>query len=395
MKARYKYRLIPFLGLQFFRAASSFGISLAIPLYYNGKLDGGLIGFLTAATALSYLFSPFLFRNAYKKIGIKNSLLIATLGMLVVQIGLQFSLECWGLTYAFLFLDGLFLGLFWPIIASAHTSLLTKDHIRDDEKKKRALDKLYGLSWNLGGIFGYSICAILLFFLSDLLLVFDLSLIYSISMVVLAIIFENINGVNPQDLLMDETLSKNNLKQLIIPMTVFFSLMFLFAFLSGSFGILYPIKLNNLNYPDYVSYLLNFVRTLVQTITIYLVMSLSIKTLRKSIPPVILIMISIFSIFGLIDNFLIYVIILALFGMSLAILYSYGFKLSILKNIQNKNMKGTTFFESASGFGFWLGPIFAGFLANLPNFSGFIVMSFFTGLFALVYLINSKKLKST
>ncbi|MFX1237236.1 MAG: hypothetical protein ACFFAS_14950 [Promethearchaeota archaeon] len=394
MKANYNYRLVPLFGLQFCRAASSFGITLALPLYYNGKLESSVIGFLTAALALSYLFSPFLFRNAYKKLGMKNCLVIASGGLLIVQFGLQFSLEWWILTYFLLFLDGIFLGLFWPIISGAHTALMMKDDIRDDEAKKQTLDRYYGLSWNSGGIFGYSVCAIVLFIVSDLLLVFDLSLIYTLVAVILAINFEDIEIAETQESNPVETRPIKNTEKIIFSFIVFLVLIFLFSFTSGSFGILYSLKLDNLLYPNYVTFVLSFIRMLVQTIVVTIAMTASILTLKKIIPAILTTLIFILTLFGLLDNFVLYITILALFGMSLALLYSYSFKLSILKNVQKNNLKGTTYFETSLGVGFWIGPIFAGILAELPSLYGFVVLSLITTMLALGYMISNKFTKN-
>ncbi len=389
-----RYRLFPLFILAFLRVASTFSIALALPLYYHRKLDPGLIGFLTAATALSYLFSPYLFRNAYKKIGIKKSLLIATGGMVLAQIGLQFSLEFWIPTFLLLFYDGVSLGLFWPIITSAYTLILSHDGIRDNDKEKDKLSRNLGFSWNSGGIFGYCLSAFFLFIIANILLVFRLSFIYMACAFMVALFFEepksfDLNG----DLLKETDIKLNSSEKYIFPYILPLLILTIYTFISGCFGLLYPLKLNDLGYEDFISYFLSFIRMISQTIIITAAMTFKIKTLKKFIPiSLILLVISIFM-FGIFDNLIIYGIIFGLLGLIFGIFYCFPFKMSILKNIENKNMSGTMYFETVSGINFWIGPLIAGLMFSISSFFSFIALCMVISIMGIIYLLFQNRIK--
>jgi len=110
-----KYKIFPVLILAFFRVALGVAISLAVPIHLiNIDLKSQYIGIITSGTAMSYLFSPLIFRNVHKKLGLKITLIVSTSGFLLVQIIMQFILDPW-ILYLLLIIDGTFLGFFGPI----------------------------------------------------------------------------------------------------------------------------------------------------------------------------------------------------------------------------------------------------------------------------------------
>jgi len=395
MAKNLEYRLLPLFTLAFLRVASTFSITLALPLYYYGKLDNALIGFLTGATALAYLFSPYLFRNAYKKIGIKKSLIIATSGMLCVQIGLQISLDYWIPTYLLLFWDGLSLGLFWPIITSAYTLILSHDNFRDNQRNKNKLDRKYGLSWNAGGIFGYSVSAIALFIISNILLVFRISLIYMIIAVTAALILQEPKSFDTNgELLAEKEVKLNSNEKYIFPYFIPLLILSIFTFVSGCFGILFPIKLDILGYDAFLSYFLSFIRMIVQTIIITAGMTFKIRTLKRLIPITLVLVVINVILFGVFDNLIIYIMVFIFLGFFFGLFYCFPFKMSILKNIEKNNMTGTTYFETVSGINFWLGPVIGGLLLAIPTSFGFITLAVMVSIIGMVYLFLQSKIKS-
>ena len=393
MSKKFQYRLFPIYFLSFLRVASTFSISLALPLYYYGKLEDGLIGFLTGATALSYLFSPYLFRNAYKRLGIKKSLVIATGMMFGVQIGLQFSLEWWIPTYLLLFLDGISLGLFWPIITSAYTMLLSYDGIREDEREKGRLSSNLGLSWNSGGIFGYLLSAFALFIISDILLVFDLSFIYMLISFIISFLFEepksfDLNGV----IIDDNDIQINSSENFIFPYFLPLILVALFAFVNGCFGIIFPIKFDILGYKESLTYFLSFIKMIFQTIIVTLAMTYAIRRLKNTIPICLVLLILSILIFGIIDNLIIYGLIFAILGIIFGLFYCFSFKMSILKNMQKNNMRGTTIFETTMGISFWLGPFIGGLIISINPLFASLTLTIIILLSALFYLSLQNKI---
>ena len=391
MKININFSLLSISLLSFLRCANGFGIGLAIPLFYYGKLEEGLIGFIAAATALSYLFSPLLFRNTYKKIGMKMCLVIASIGFVIVQIGLQFFIDVPIMAYFFLFLDGLVLGLFWPVITGVLTVVVSQDN---DELKEKKRNRNFGISWNLGGLFGYLLSAFALFIVSDILLVFDLSLIYTIIGLIVSLSFKVPKTDFGKLQILDETGSNlNSGSNWKFPIIIPLLMATLFALVSGGFSVLYPIKTKLLAFGDFSAYVVSFVRMLFQITCISWAMVMPIRTLKKVIP--ILMVMAIISLFilGITVDLFICLVIVAILGIFYGFIHSFGFRLTINKNLKSNDMKATTYFETAMGFFFWVSPIMAGFLADISIVLGFFTLAIILLVAVIFFILIQKKIE--
>lgn len=388
MKTKSNLLMLSISLLSFLRCASGFGIGMALPLYYYGKIEAGLIGFVVAATALAYLFSPYLFRNVYKKIGMKMCLLISSIGFVSVQIGLQFFLEFPIIVYILLFCDGIILGLFWPVIAGLFSVILTQEGIRNDELKKKKLNRNFGLSWNIGGLFGYLLSAFALFIMSDILIVFDMSLIYTIIGLVIAISFKqpisnfgNINVLEVKDV--DTNLGTNWKYPIVVPLLM----AALFGFILGAFGVLYPVKSKILSFSDFSVYLVSFIRMLFQTACVSWALVLPMRVLKKVIPFLMVIGILGLFIISFTVDLIICIVIVGTLGIFIGFSHSFGFRLTINKNVERNDMRATTYFETIMGFNFLIGPIIGGFLAGISAPLGFWTLAIVI-LIAMIFFIS-------
>jgi MFS family permease len=147
------YRVFPVFFLAFTRVATGVAIGLAIPLYLiEIGLSPEIIGIITSGTAMAYLFSPLIFRNVQKKLGVKPTIIISSLGFLFIQVILQFSKDPL-LIYFLLILDGTFLGLFWPILMGVLSAISNSEEYHKNNSLKDKLMKKYSVAWNFGGIF--------------------------------------------------------------------------------------------------------------------------------------------------------------------------------------------------------------------------------------------------
>jgi len=387
MKFKLNIALLSISLLSFLRCASGFGIGMALPLYYEGKLTGGIIGFVVAATALAYLFSPFLFRNVYKKIGMKFCLLIASIGFVIDQIGLQFFLDVPIMTYLFLFIDGIMLGIFWPVISGMFTVIISQEN---DELKKTRLNRYFGLSWNIGGLFGYLFSAFALFIIADILLIFDLSLIYTIIGLIIAISMKEQTtdfGIeNPLEL---ESSNPNKGAKWKFPIYIPFLMALLFALIMGANGTLYPLKSKQLAFTDFSAYVVSFIRLIFQTACISYALALPIKKLKKIIPYLMVIGMGVLFVLGFMEDLVVCMITSGILGLFIGFIHSFGFRLTINKNLERNNMKATTYFETILGIFFWLGPILGGILADVSVLLGYSMLSIVL-LFSLIFFIFVK-----
>ena len=118
------------------RVAIGVAIGLAIPLYYARQgVSPEIIGIIASASAFSYLFSPFLFKDVPEKIGKKYSLLVASGGFLIIQIFLQFFLDPL-FVFIMLLIDGVVMGLHWPVLLSSLSVISTMDEIKEGTKEE-------------------------------------------------------------------------------------------------------------------------------------------------------------------------------------------------------------------------------------------------------------------
>jgi len=148
-----KYKIFPVLILAFFRVALGVAISLAVPIHLiNVDLESQYIGIITSGTAMAYLFSPLIFRNVHKKLGLRITLILSTSGFLLIQIIMQFTLDPW-ILYMLLIIDGTFLGFFWPDLMTIISMVSNQKQYIENHVRKNGLMKSYSLSWNLGGVF--------------------------------------------------------------------------------------------------------------------------------------------------------------------------------------------------------------------------------------------------
>ncbi len=378
--------------MAFLRVSIAVSIGLAVPLYYAREgLTPEIIGIIASARALSYLFSPLLFKNVHGKIGKKNCLFISFIGFIFIQTCFQFSLEP---VFAFilLFLDGMLLGLFWPVLMSSISSISNLESVRENNSMKDKLMKNYGISWNLGGIFSYLLGTIILYTISDILIIFRFTLIYVVVGFIFVLIFEEPKSNMPKEPLEleDKSLNGNSQREhvefsLFIPLFM----IIIYAFLVGSIGLIYPLKSEFLEFPLFSNYLFNFIRMTCQTIFIAISITFSIKTFKKLIPFLMIVVCLIMLTMGLNENLILFGILFGIFGIFISFLYTFSFKLVVFRNISKNTSKYSTYFETMIGLSFWLGPLTCGFIAVVNINLAFFFLSILA-LIGFVFFVSIK-----
>lgn len=391
------YRFYPLWYLAFIRVAIGMMIGLATPLYFIEEgLNPEILGFLISSTALAYLFSPFLLRNVPKKIGIKKSLIISMVGTLIVQIGFQISMDPL-VVFILRFADGVFLGLFWPVLQGSISILSTYEGLRENNELKDKVMKLYSIYWNVGGVFSYALGTIVLFFIENVLLMFDITLIYAIIGFILVFVFEepksNLSKENFS--LEQERLKPNSQREHVkFPIFIPLFLMGIYALLLSSVGLIYPAKSEFLDYAIFTNYLFFFIRLSVQAFLISQTMHLLINSFKKIMPYLMITLSLCLLIWGLTENLIIFGILFFTFGLCISFFYSFSFKLVIFRNIAENTTKYSIYFETAVGIFFFIGPILSGFLIAIDFNLAFFIMSIISLLSLIIYLYLKNKIKS-
>lgn len=391
------YRIFPVLFLAFFRVANAVVIGLVIPLYYFEKgYSPDLIGILSASMTFTYIFSPLLLNKFARRIKKKYALLISSFLILIIQITFQFNLNPWFFLVMRL-LEGILLGLFWPILGGTISSLNSYNVVEENPDLEKSIMKRYTLSWNLGGIFGFLVGAVILFIIANLELIFDVSLVYMVIMVIMVILYEeprnNESSINKKFKDGENTSSASSSLDMISILFSFF-ILFLYSFIGSSFKFLYPLKSEILEFQEYTNYVLSFILSVSQLFFTNSGMGLSFKILKRSILPSLGVTILLFIFAGLSKNLIMFGILFGFMGLSLAFLYCYSFKSMIARNVEESTSKYSFYFESVIGLGFFSGPIISGIFANIGINNAFFIFAGIVILTLFVTFIYKYKIKN-
>ena len=392
------YRFFPVLILGFLRVANAASISLAIPLYYyQAGYRPDLIGLISSALTFTYIFSTLAFRNMPDRLGKKKSLIISVGAMLLIQTIFQFSLD--PLLFSILrMIEGIFLGLFWPALGSSISSISAMNEVQNNDLLKDKIMKNYSLSWNFGGIFSFFLGTIVLFVISDINLIFDITLIFLGIAFIAALIFEepknNVEGKEEFPLLDKKKISNLTREYIKFPLYIPLFILIIYAFLTNAHTFIYPLKSEALGFLLFTNYFLTFILSTSRLIFTAKFMTFSIKLLKKFVITSLGILMIAFLLMGLSQNLIIFGILFGVIGFTLSILYCLSFKLIMFKNISQNTSKYSSFFESTIGFGFFLGPIISGFVANINIDFAYFFLTILSMSAFIVFIILRNKIES-
>ncbi|MEJ2276464.1 MAG: MFS transporter [Candidatus Lokiarchaeota archaeon] len=283
-----KYRIYPLLLLGFFRVANIGMINLTIPIFFfQLGYSPGLIGIISASLNFVYIFSPLLFKNLPERIGNKASLVICLGAITFFQLFYQFTNN----PYIFILLrllEGLMLGLFWPVLNSSLSILTSLEKNKEGSKQNdlmgNKLIRKYSLSWNLGSVASFLIGSFLLFFVANINLMFHISFIYIVICLILALLFQEPkkNDYSNQEISLPTHSNVEIKKPKYIYYSIFLPLfiILMYGFLEHSNGLIYPLKYEILKIPLFINYLSSFILITTQTIFTYTGMSISLGKLK-------------------------------------------------------------------------------------------------------------------
>jgi len=393
-----KYKIFPVLILAFFRVALGVAIGLAIPVYLISiQLEPAFIGIITSGTAMAYLFSPLVFRNIHKKLGLKITLILSSSGFLIIQIILQFTLDPL-VIYILLIADGTFLGFFWPDLMTIISLISNQKQYFESQEKKNKLMKSYSLSWNLGGVFSFILGTILLFFIDNNLIMFDFALIFAITGVIFAFLIQNPGNTTQSEVIvpLDKGLKCIPIEEEVsFPLYIPLVLIAVYGFLIGGLGLVYPLKSDLLSYAVFTTYLFYSIRLASQTVAISKFMDVKLYFVKKILPYSTIVIIFTLFLMAINQNLIIFSFLFLIFGTFLAFHYTLSFKLIVFRNASENTSKYSAYFETMIGIGFFFAPIILGFAVNLGIDIGFLFLASISTLSLIFYLLMRKSIKIT
>ncbi len=380
-----KWRFWPVICLALLYPINNSLIALAIPLYFFRQgVDVRMIGLIVAGAAMTYCFSPLLFKNIGDKIGRKSSVTIALLGTSLAQLIFYFTLD------PIIFLvsrlaEGLITGLFWTNLQSSISDNAFQNHNRQLSR--------FNFGWNFGILSGFLIGALILYIIDDLKIIFFAAPVLVFVATFISLLFfqesqkYNVDTVDLDRISGHSNSNYNKSKDYKIPKILPILLVTSFAFAKGSINILYPIKSEIIEFEPYTVYLLSAFSLITQLISTTFSSYLSLNSLKKAAVICLTALLVIFFFFGINTDFFIFAILYLLMGFFAGILISFGIKLSLMQNVKYQTSKYSNIIESSLGLTFLITPIFAAYLASIDLTLAFFAISVGFAIYLIIALI--------
>ncbi len=394
------WRFWPVFILAFFYPMNNGMINLLVPIYYLQEgLYEGAIGVLSAGTTIAYVFSPLLLNKVSQKIKRKTSIIISLTGVFLSEIIFYFTLN------PILFIisrtvEGIFMGLYWPNLQSSISDNIFHEH--------RKLTAKYNISWNLGILGGFLLGALLLFIFELLEIIFYIAPILIFINLIIAIgAFQEPKKINIHSKEFKEYIKKKKLNlvkavkikeekddftKISFPLIFPVLLVIGYCLPRAAINFLYPLKSELLNFEPYTVYIAIFFLALSQMISMIFASLMKLRRFNK-IPPIMIgILVLIFPIIALNQEFLIFIILFLIIGSCTGILYGVSLRLFLILNMKENKSIYSAFLESILGLVFLITPILSGVIAAIDlNITFYLLTSILFILFFVLLILSIKK----
>ncbi len=371
-----QWRFWPISILAFFYPINNALINLAIPLYYSNIGESAdLIGIVSAAISLTYIFSPVLLNKFSDKIGRKKCIILSMTGVFFAQILFYFSLNPIVVLISRL-IEGFSMGLFWPNLQASISDNILHNHNR--------MISRYNISWNFGLLSGHLFGTIFLYIIDEVQLIFYIAPIFiALNILIAVIIYQDpekidykSNSANFEKL--NESSSR---KKAISPIKYSIPLILptIFAFVHGiaksNVYFLYPIKSVFLSFDTYTVYFYTFLSITTQLISTGISSYIKIKNFKWIAPTSMLVLAITLFLFGFLSEFIIFSLLFMSLGFFSGLVYGFSLKLMLNHNMQKNTSKYTSWLESIIGSAFFLSPVISGYIATFCLDCGFYTFS--------------------
>jgi len=402
----FSYRVWPIFMLSFCRLffTSIFERAFQNYIYFYQDISESMLGIISSAPAIAYIFGPILGHLITKKLGIRNSIIISAIGTPILVGAQMLYFEPIYLIFIRV-INGLLLGVFWP---NCYNLLSRWQSVSSDAKSNKNF-RYFNFSWNLGFISGLLVGYLWAFSLDEYFAM-TFAFVISFSLPLFSLFlkkeselnhvdrnFINKNNdpklnsnINPQDQ------QNSNNKMIAYPILFSWIALLIYAASKSVFRFSYPVFLKNSGNPSYYSYLIQLSMQVGQLGGLTWSNSMKIYS-RKISVYVSLIMIILSSIAIVLVQDIIYIsIISASIGLFIGLIQGTSLKIMIDYGAEKNTKKYSTTNEVLKGIGFGLTPIAAGFIAEI-NIYGVFVFLIILGvsvLIPLLYLSRNLKFKN-
>jgi MFS family permease len=400
------YRVWPVFLLAFIRLfyVSIFERALSNYLLFDIGIRKSVLGFISSASALTYIVAPILGQFLTKKfLGIRNALMLTSV-LTPFLTGLQILYpEAWFLITCRILL-GLTLGLFWP---NCLNLLSNWQKVSSIEKSKKNF-ALFNLSWNSGFISGLLVGFLWAFSWSDFLAMI-ISWVLSFLLIPVSffikkeikpsiskeiVIYQSEDPLSHLDLKEDLVVNRNT--PMIVYPILFSWISIMFLTISKSIFIFgYPILVKTL-LPEEFSYLTYLVQCGIQfTQLIGLTWINSMKIYRRKIASLIsIITISLITLTIVLARDIWYIsIISTIVGLFLGLIHGVGMKIMLEYGTAENTSKYSTINEILIGMGFGLTPIIAGYVIEVYLYGIHWFLTLLGPIILILLIILSRNIK--
>ena len=402
----FSYSVWPIFMLSFCRLffLSIFERAFQNYIYFYQDVSESMLGIISSAPAIAYIFGPILGHLITKKLGIRNSIIISAIGTPILVAAQMIYFEPIYLIFIRV-LSGLLIGIFWP---NCYNLLSRWQSVSSDAKSNKNF-RHFNFSWNLGFISGLLVGYFWAFALDEYIaMIFAFVISFSLPFFSLFLKKESeLNHVdrgfinNNNDLKLNSNIvpkdqQNSNNKMIAYPILFSWIVLLIYAASKSVFRFSYPVFLKNSGSPSYFSYLIQLLMQVGQLGGLTWSNSMKIYS-RKISVYVSLIMIILSSIaIVLVQDIIFISVIIASIGLFIGLIHGTSLKIMIDYGAANNTKKYSTINEVLKGIGFGLTPIAAGFIAEI-NIYGIFVFLIILGvsvLIPLLYLSRNLKFKN-
>jgi len=400
------YRAWPIFMISFCRLffISIFERAFQNYIFSYKNVSVSMLGIISSAPLIAYIFAPILGHLITKKLGIRNSIVLSAISTPIL-IGAQMIYFDPVYLIIIRVINGLLLGVFWP---NCYNLLSKWQSVSSDAKSNKNF-RNFNFSWNLGFISGLLVGFFWAFALDEYFAMI-FAFIISFTLPFFSLFLKKESEFNHVDESLldknDENNPKRNIKifdkqnsnnkMIAYPILFSWIALIIYATSKSVFRFSYPVFLKESGIPLYFTYLIQLSIQVGQLGGLTWSNSMKLYS-RKISVYVSLIMILLSSIAIVLIQDIIYIsIISASVGLFVGLIQGTSLKIMIDYGAAKNTKKYSTINEVLKGIGFGLTPIAAGFIAEI-NIYGVFVFLIILGasvLIPLLYLSRNIKIKT-
>ena len=403
----FSYRAWPIFVLSFCRLffISIFERAFQNYIYLDQNVSEGMLGIISSAPLIAYIFGPILGHLITKKLGIRNSIVLSAISTPIL-VGAQIIYFEPVYLIIIRVINGLLLGVFWP---NCYNLLSKWQSVSSDAKSNKNF-RNFNFSWNLGFISGLLVGFFWAFALDEYFaMTFAFVISFSLPFFSLFLKKESelnrvdrnfINKNNDSKLKSNIKLQeqqKSNNKMVTFPILFSWIALIIYAASKSVFRFSYLVFIKEIS--SSLSYFTYLIQLSIQVGQLSgLTWSNSMKIYSRKISLFVsLIMIVVSSIAIVLVQDIIYIsIISASIGLFIGLIQGTSLKIMIDYGAAKNTKKYSTINEVLKGIGFGLTPIAAGFIAEINIYGVFVFLTILgtAVLIPLLYLSRNIKFKN-